>query len=389
MKKKLILVLIIFGLLNLSAQVNDHLEPVNGMLFDYDFQVEYHSKIRKILLKGLTDSPHLRFLTLPSFKPTYVLDIDKEFEPDRYFVTFHRSEKKIWYNKEWEKVKIKKYKSELSKKSAEILIELYKEAINQTKYIKTDVIGFDGTNYFFSVFDNGTKTGTVWAPSKNSRMGKLVEISNTVIELVEKGKKVIDFNSELTNRIESLLIELNPDKYSSNNKNRISKNDIVEVIKWEIDNADKNPDDKGIWKKRINDKPIKWIDATINLTKYEPYSDFNQLLQDIETQDKKKDFKLKKISDLFDKNDIEFMQKQFDNELARSWYFKTDKGKLIENPKKDFYSYTKPIFNKTKSFAIIYKEFYCGSVCAYGTIVILKKNGNNWSINRTIRLWIS
>ena len=389
MKKKLILLLFIFELLNLSAQINDHLEPVNGMLFDYDFQVEYHSKIRKILLKGLTDSPHLRFLTLPSFKPTYVLDIDKEFEPDRYFVTFHRSEKKIWYNKEWEKVKVKKYKSELSKKSAEILIELYKEAINQTKHIKTDVIGFDGTNYFFSVFDNGTKTGTVWAPSKNSRMGKLIEISNTVIELVEKGKKVIDFNSELTNRIESLLIKLNPDKYSSNNKNRISKNDIVEVIKWEIDNADKNPDDKGIWKKSINSKPIKWKNATISILKYEPYSDVEQLLKDIDKQDRTKKNELKNLSKLFDKNEIEFIQKQFNNELARSWYFKTKKGTLKDNPKKNYYSYSKPIFNRTKTLAIVYKEFHCGSLCAYGSIIILEKQDNKWSIYRTIRLWVS
>jgi len=211
--KNTIAILLIFCSINASAQFDDtiknddHLKPVSGILDSYDFMVDYHLKIRKILLNDLSDGPYLRYLVIPSFEPSYVFDIEKEFEPEKYYIHYHKCKKQIWYNKDWKKVKVKKHKSELEKQSAYLIFELYKVAINNTKYSENEIIGFDGTDYYFSVFEDGTKSGTAWSPFEKTRTGKLVDISNEIIKLVEKGKKNIEFNNELKNKINKLIIE--------------------------------------------------------------------------------------------------------------------------------------------------------------------------------------
>ena len=93
--------------------------------------------------------------------------------------------------------------------------------------------------------------------------------------------------------------------------------------------------------------------------------------------------------EIFNNNDIEYMKEQFENELKNNWTFETKKSKLKNRLKKDFYSYTIPLFSKDKSKAIIYKEFYCGSLCAYGTIEILEKKDNKWNFYDSMFLWMS
>jgi len=206
MKKLILIIFFLIGIVKINAQ-SDHLEPVDGILNSYDFEFEYHTKIREILFDGLTDTPNIRFLTLPSFSPTYVLDIDKDNETKKYYLIYHKCKTSIWYNDNWRKIKVDKYKSELTNKSAELMIKLFKTAINQTKYYENELLGFDGTDYYFSVFDKGIKTGTVWSPNKKTRMGKLVEIGNHLIELVKQEKFKVDFNENLTSRIENLITE--------------------------------------------------------------------------------------------------------------------------------------------------------------------------------------
>ena len=53
MKNKLLIIL--FGLLFCIPKVNaqsDNLEPVESIFDDYDFQFEYYSLIRKVLMNG-------------------------------------------------------------------------------------------------------------------------------------------------------------------------------------------------------------------------------------------------------------------------------------------------------------------------------------------------
>ena len=191
----------------LNAQKNEnHLEPVGGIYEIYDFQFEYYSKVRKVLFKGLTDSPEIRFQVMPSFTPENVLDIEYDAKNKKYYIIYHICEKMIWYNKDWENVKVNKFKSEIDKDFVELIKKLFGKAISKTRFSENDLLGFDGVQYYFSFRNSVTKSGTIWSPKKETNIGKLVEIGLELIELA-KSKKV-KMNKELQTKIEKLTTEL-------------------------------------------------------------------------------------------------------------------------------------------------------------------------------------
>ncbi len=54
-----------------------------------------------------------------------------------------------------------------------------------------------------------------------------------------------------------------------------------------------------------------------------------------------------------------------------------DKHLLLEEEKNIFF-FSKPIFNKSKEYAIISMERYCGNICAYRCIYLLRKITGKW-----------
>jgi len=185
---------------------DEHLEPINGFFDNIDEIVEYHLQIREILLKGLGDRPHLRLLCLPSNKAVYVLDIQNDYDSGKYYISFSKCLDYIWLNKKWKKVKVKKIKTELSIDSANLIIDLYKTALNQTKYPEIKGYDYDGTTYYFSALDeaHGNLTGKVWSPSPSSKSGKLVEISQNIIETLKNQTGILNFDKNLIDKIKSL-----------------------------------------------------------------------------------------------------------------------------------------------------------------------------------------
>ena len=207
---RLIITIILLGNFGIiKAQKNsDHLEPVGGIYEIYDFEFEYYSKVRKVLFKGLTDSPEIRFQIMPSFTPENVLDIEYDDENEKYYIIHHSCEKMIWYNKNWENVKVIKHKSEIDKQSVELLKSLFGKAISKTRYLENESLGFDGVQYYFSYRNSTTKSGTKWSPKKETKIGKLVEIGSELIELVKTEKMKVKINKELKEKIGKLIIEL-------------------------------------------------------------------------------------------------------------------------------------------------------------------------------------
>lgn len=92
----------------------------------------------------------------------------------------------------------------------ELYRELFTVAVNNRKYSDTEMMGFDGVDYYFSVADNRLKTGTVWTPIKDSKMDRLKEIGYSLISLAQKTEngKVAKPKSELIERIKKLTSEL-------------------------------------------------------------------------------------------------------------------------------------------------------------------------------------
>ena len=208
---QIIIVLIFLGFSKtVKAQYKeDHLEPVASIFDISNIKFEYYSKVRKVLFNGLSDTPEIRFLVIPSFSPENVLDIEFDRDNNKYYIVYHICEKKIWYNKKWYKVKVKKYKKEIDKESVKLIKSLFEKAIARTKFTENETLVFtDGTQYYFSVNKFGLKSGTVWSPSDGTKMRKLVDIGTELIKLAKSENEVVKINKDLRRKIENLMEEL-------------------------------------------------------------------------------------------------------------------------------------------------------------------------------------
>ncbi len=203
----IILVFSSFSIEEINAQT-DHLEPVNGLFDIYDYRFEYYSKVRKVLFNELSDSPEIRFLVMASFSPESVLSIEKDQEDDKYYIIYHRCNEMIWYNDNWDKIEVTKIKKEIAADNVEIIVKLFKKAIMTVKYPDDELFGTDGTNYYFTVNDFGQKTGTIWSPNEDSRMGRLVEVGMDLIRLAKTRKNNIQINEKMIKKIKQLTKEI-------------------------------------------------------------------------------------------------------------------------------------------------------------------------------------
>ncbi|WP_299251832.1 hypothetical protein [uncultured Lacinutrix sp.] len=185
----------------------EHLFPLDGILNSYDFQFEYYSDLRKSLLKGLSDSPKIQYLSTPSFSTEYVLHINDSI------ATYRKAINNIWYSKNTDSTNIEKYKSPINKESIELLQNLYRKAIKKTKYqiIEPEnsnnlISGNDGTTYLFSVYNFGIKSGKTWSPKEGTKLFDLVQINEEIIEKIKISKgKPIKINGRLKRKIHKLI----------------------------------------------------------------------------------------------------------------------------------------------------------------------------------------
>ena len=209
---KNLLLIIFFGLLfnvqNIQSQ-NDHLEPTHSILDEGKLLGDYYTLIKKILMNEMSDYPKIRFLIIPSFSTEEVLAIEEK--NNKYFIVHHKAENSIWYTKsKKEDINILKKNIEISKEDMELILELFRSAVRNAKFPNENTIGFDGTTYYFTVEDFGLKTGKTWSPNTGSKMNKLVEIGNSLIELTKssENKKSIELQTELIHKIKTLITEL-------------------------------------------------------------------------------------------------------------------------------------------------------------------------------------
>jgi len=204
----------IFSGMKIVAQ-SDHLEPANSVFTILDYQFEYYSQVRNILFKDLDDNPEFRFLVMPSFSPENVLNIGMNHDTKKHFISYHIVNENIWYSENKEKIKVIKRKKEISQESVELIKELYKIAISKAKYIEKEHIGVDGKTcytikkdgetYYFSINDQGQKTGITWSPTEGTLMAELVLIGNELIKMTEEKESLVSINQDLKIRIENLI----------------------------------------------------------------------------------------------------------------------------------------------------------------------------------------
>ncbi|MEQ9218506.1 MAG: hypothetical protein RLO17_10710 [Cyclobacteriaceae bacterium] len=199
-------------LLAFNTNAQDHLEPTNNLFSYFPYRVDYHLQITNILIDSLKTKPEIQVVILPSFSSEIVWQIFKTSD-GRYISQVRKASKSIWHNqyeKKPKKIKPLISEKELSSDIYKLLKSLYLTSVYTTKYSLPDgKMGLDGTNYYFSVFDYGFKSGTIWSPKEGTLMRELVEITNILIQKFDSQESRIELEPEIIERIEDFNQEIN------------------------------------------------------------------------------------------------------------------------------------------------------------------------------------
>jgi hypothetical protein len=222
-KNKIFIVMVLFIMsINSASSQTNHLIPESGIFNAPNFQIEYYSKVRKILFQGMDFRPIIRLVILPSFSPESVLEVEFNRSTNKMYVVYQIAEEMIANNPNWEQTKLKSIKKEITNESAKFIQRLFQAAVagikesddeqitqvgdNYTLTVKH--VGVDGENYFFTANVPIPKTGTTWSPPTESKMGRIVNIGLEVINLARNEKEPIEFDSKLKEKMTQLTAEL-------------------------------------------------------------------------------------------------------------------------------------------------------------------------------------
>lgn len=211
MKKLILLTTILLLNLNIGkAQDNDHLQPLPPIIGTNREYIEYHIKLQEVLLQNVEGRIEAIFFTLPSFSDQSTLIIEYDTDTDKFYLNYRLPDNDISIgdSDNWQNIKLKEYyKAGINKDSAELIMSLYKNAVSKVKHSENHG-GYDGTTYYFSVRDHGLQSGKTWSPEDGTKMKKLVDISNHLIELTKSTQTVISFDKELETEIKKLTAEI-------------------------------------------------------------------------------------------------------------------------------------------------------------------------------------
>ncbi len=198
-------------LIPIKSFSQDHLEPTNYFLGEYDFYRTYYNQVYEYYFDEFVDNPEIQIIVIPSFSSERLFQITRKSAQNggglkaKYLI----GENSVWYDVystenpiSKSEFKFKIYESEITQIDFELLSQLFKTVIRDTKYQDSNNMGLDGVTYYFTVSDYGLKSGQIWSPDSESRMGKFIEITNLIFE----GIKSEDF--KLDQVLKSKILEL-------------------------------------------------------------------------------------------------------------------------------------------------------------------------------------
>jgi len=180
MKNKIVLILFSLVCMNGLAQTgsgkDDHLEPDNGYFSLYSNQYENYAIIRSILFKGLEERPRVRYFVMPSFAPEFVWQIERDPQSRKNTIVVRFAKENIWEAKDKLKIEVETSRNSLSQEDADLIEQLYLNALLKTQFVVGYSMVVDGATYYFYVNEKGRMSGKTSNPS-GPNMRKLVNIS--------------------------------------------------------------------------------------------------------------------------------------------------------------------------------------------------------------------
>lgn len=159
-----------------------------------------------------------------------------------------------------------------------------------------------------------------------------------------------------------LMVSLSSRGHSQSYNSVISDREIENFIQWEIDNIPKYSEDRNFGKKKLLDKPMSWKTAGIG-----------KLLSGDSISFEKRFYLFFEHDTLFDEADKAYIKRQYDTEVIRKWSVKFENVNLKKKANLNYHGMTIPLYSIDKSKVIVWKYFFCGSVCGHACIFIYNR----------------
>jgi hypothetical protein len=206
---------------NSFAELNkvEYLMPEDGnLVISSDIMQSYENKARQLFSKGFDADVVFRMVCLPSFSPEWLVGVKKVDKKSVVFLLMGKEKiKSHWINghyvmldtpkgkiRQWEEGRseilgtpVIEYSAEIDPDTKKLLNDLWETMLLGTRYPKKYMVGFDGTNYHFSMFiwGRGDLSGKTWSPDKDTNPGRLAEIGELLADYAkaetEKRKDIL------------------------------------------------------------------------------------------------------------------------------------------------------------------------------------------------------
>ena len=221
MKFKIVLILIGILFFKSSGSQNDstynlnHLQPYHGYFTSFvDFKRNEYDKF----FKGIEEIPLVRYVKIPSFGPITLLDVVLLNKNDGKIVEAELFYKSSGGKKFDKNIEIHK---NIDAKSATVLAELMRTAIDNSRYIPTENnlldplntkrefarLPNDGTSYLFIDDNYSLRVAGCHAP-RNPVIKNLISAMEAVVQLMLSSSQSISFDENLMHQIEKVMEDL-------------------------------------------------------------------------------------------------------------------------------------------------------------------------------------
>ena len=173
-----------------------------------------------------------------------------------------------------------------------------------------------------------------------------------------------------------------------------SNQEIYDFLNWLAKNETNYKDRPPFSGKKISQHIIKW--DTVNFIPTTPDSISNKYPKMVANDFFNTQYIFKSqdgIDTIFKPADRSFILQQFTSIKDTIWHSKFPNSKLLTNQKQkrpNRYYFSIPLFSINRNYVIVQREYYCGSLCAYGGIYIYKKiTDKKWQRITAINTWVS
>jgi hypothetical protein len=161
-----------------------------------------------------------------------------------------------------------------------------------------------------------------------------------------------------------------------------SDKEIYEFLNYITQNEKKHGEESLFQKKRVHYRIDSWDSTNFirDTSKYESWDSWNYLFKRETAMDS-----------IFSKSDKDYFFQQFLGVKDSVWHKEFSHSKLVKQQvKPNRYYYSVPLFSLDKQYVMVKKEYYCGSLCAYGGVYVYARDGKSgWRLLMVLNSWMS